>query len=120
MASQALKSKDLAEVKKSRATVKGQITTGVRKLEPILEKLAGNDFDHKNISRAEVTQLHSKVEENFQLFQKLHVRCNELREEETLVGDEEKVVLKEEEYSDETSSKVFPLLDKYVMYDRFF
>ena len=118
MASQALKSKDLAEVKKSRATVKGQITTGVRKLEPILEKIAGNDFDHMNISRPEVKQLlHSKVEENFQLFQKPHVRCNELREEETLVGDEEKVVLKEEEYSDETSSKVFPLLDKFVMYD---
>ena len=114
----ALKSKDLPEVQKARSTVKGQITTGVRKLESIFEMKIGQDFDHSNISRAEVNLIHNRLEENFQLLEKLHLKCCEMRDKGKDSADEDDLVVKEGEYSEEISCKVFPLLDKFVQYER--
>ena len=47
----ALKSKDLVEVKKFRAVIKGQLTNAVKRLESIFAKKDEDDFDHKNISK---------------------------------------------------------------------
>ena len=77
----ALQSTDLKDVKKARSTIKSQITAGVNKLKGILEVKDKSDFNHKNISKTEVSHSYSRLEDNFQLFLKLHDRFLELREE---------------------------------------
>ena len=75
----ALKSTDPQEIKKARQVTKGQITVAVNKLTTILEKESNGDFDHENISRTEAVQVHTRMDENFQLFQKLHSRYCQFR-----------------------------------------
>ena len=106
----ALKSKDLTEVKKARAVIKGQLTVTAKRLESIFSKKAENDdFDHKSISKTEAKNLQAKLNENFELFQKLHLKCCELRDVNKDAVEEDKSVLKDEEYSEEITSKVYPL-----------
>ena len=91
-----------------------------KKLEGILGKQSKGDFDHDNISRTEIVQVHIKVDENFQLFQKLHMRYCEIR----ILGkdntEEDGLVEQDGQYSEEVEGKVFPLLDKFTEYDRSF
>ena len=74
-------------------------TNALKRLESIFAKKDENDFDHKNISKTEVKQIQSKMEENFDLFQKLHLRCCELRPADPDEAKEEENLLKDEEYS---------------------
>ena len=114
----ALKSRDIAEVKKGRAVIKGQLTTAASKLSVIFSKKEEDDFDHKRISKTEVNQLKSKMKENFEIFQKLHEKCCELRDSGKDDTEEEDNAKKDEEYSNEVTSKVYPLLDQLVEYER--
>ena len=116
----ALKSKDPPEINRARAVIKGQITNGIKKLEGIFEKQANGDFDHDNISRTEIVQANTKLDENFQLFQKIHLRYCEFRVLGTNETEEESLVKKDGDYIEEVESKVFPLLDKFTKYDRSF
>ena len=52
----ALESEDFAVVKKHRGTLKGQVTVSLNKLEKILGKRSGEDFDHSSISKSEVNK----------------------------------------------------------------
>ena len=116
----ALKSKDLQEITKARQVIKGLITNGVKKLENILTKQSKGDFDHGNISRTEVVQAHTKLDENFQLFQKLHLKYCEYRTVGKDNTEEETIVEQDGNYLEEVEGKVFPLLDKFIKYDRSF
>ena len=114
----ALKSKDPQEIKKARQVTKGQITNAVRRLEAILGKQSKEGFDHENISRTEAVQVHTRMDENFQLFQKLHSRYCQFRVGGADNTEEEGLILKDGQYFDEVESKVCSLLDKYTKYDR--
>ena len=76
----ALKSQDIAQVKKGRAVIKGQLNTAVKRVEVLFSKKVGDDFDHRSISKTEVKNIEAKMNENFDMFQKLHDKCCELRE----------------------------------------
>ena len=114
----ALKSKDLPEVKKARAVIKGQLTTAVNRLDTIFGQKDGDEFDHKSISKSEVKQIEAKFNENFDLFQKLHQKCCEMRDVGKDDIEEEANVKKDEEYAEEVTNKAFPLLDQIVEYNR--
>ena len=107
----ALKSKDVPEINKARAVIKGQITNGIKKLESNLSKVAEGDFDHGNISRNEIVQAHTKLNENLDLFQKLHLRYCEFRDVGKDALTEDNLVEQDGEYLEEVESKVFPMLN---------
>ena len=113
-----MKSTDLQEIKKARQVTKGQITLAVTKLTTILEKESNGEFDHENISRTEAVQVHTRMDENFQLFQKLHMRYCQFRVVGAEDNEEEGFILKDGQYLDEVESKVCSLLDKFTKYDR--
>ena len=50
----ALKSQDIAQVKKGRAVIKGQLTAAVKRVEVLFSKKVGDDFDHRSISKTEL------------------------------------------------------------------
>ena len=82
MAENALeKSRDVNELKKFRAAIKGQVTSAVNKLEAVFARKVAGDFDHKNIIITEVKQVEAKLKSKFDLFLGLHERCCEFREE---------------------------------------
>ena len=114
----ALKSQDIAQVKKGRATIKSQLTTAVKRVEVLFSKKAGDDFDHRSISKTELKNIKAKMNENFDLFQKLHDKCCELREPGADETEEEENARQDEEYSEEVTSKVYPLMDQFKDYDR--
>ena len=113
-----MKSTDLQEITKARQVIKGQITIAVNKLTSILGNQSNGDFDHENIVRIEAVQTHTKLDENFQLFQKLHLKYCEHRAVGADDTEEEALVLKDGQYLDEVQSKVYLLLDKFTKYDR--
>ena len=118
-AEEALKSTDVSVVRKARSTVKGQIITAVNKLGILLHKKSEGDFDHEKIGRIETMETYEKFKKNFKLFKKLHVQVLQLRDENKNVKDEDKSFLQEENYSD-VSSKVYPILDQIVKYEKSF
>ena len=117
MAEQALKSsEDVEEIKKFRRLIKGQVTTAVNRLENLFAKKEGDDFDHKVISKAEVKQVEAKLRNNFDTFLKLHEKFCELRAAGKDDEEESELVLEDAQYSDEVSSKVYPLFDQIESY----
>ena len=116
---EALKSTEVAAVKKARSAVKGQITTAVNKLSVLFKmKSVPGDFDHENIGRIETTETHDKLKRNFQLFKKLHDRVLQLRDENKDEKEDDNVILQEENYSEDVSSKVYPVLEKFTKYEK--
>ena len=110
MAEQALKSSvDVEEIKKFRRVIKGQVTTAVNRLENLFAKKEGDDFDHKVISKTEVKQVEAKLRNNFDTFLKLQEKFCALRAEGKDDEEESELVLEDAQYSDEVSSKVYPL-----------
>ena len=84
----------------------------------ILGNQSNGDFDYENIVRIEAVQTHTKLDENFQLFQKLHLKYFEHRAVGADDTEEEALVLKDGQYLDEVQSKVYLLLEKFPKYDR--
>ena len=111
----ALKSEDVPEINKARGVIKGQITNGIKKLESNLSKVTEGDFDHGNISRNEIVQAHTKLNENLDLFQKLHLRYCEFRAEGKDASTEENLVEQDNDYLEEVESKVFPILTMTIL-----
>ena len=117
MAEQALKSsEDVEEIKKFRRVIKGQVTTAVNRLENLFAKKEGDDFDHKVISKTEVKQVEAKLRNNFDTFLKLQEKFCALRAEGKDDEEEAELVLEDAQYSDEVSSKVYPLFDQIESY----
>ena len=114
----ALKSQDPAQVKKGRSVAKGQLTQAVNRIATIFSKTDGDDFDHKSISKTEVKKIEEKINENFDLFQKLHQKCCELRDPGADDDEEVEKARLDEEYSEEVTSKVYPVMDQFVEYAR--
>ena len=114
----ALKSQDLGEIKKGRSAIKGQITTAVKRLESIFAQKDGEDFNHEKISKSEVSQMEKRLNENFDIFQQLHQKCCEKRDIGEDDAKEEKLAEEDEEYFEQVTSKVYPVLDMFVKYNR--
>ena len=92
------------------------MTTAVNRLENLFAKKEGDDFDHKVISKAEVKQVEAKLRNNFDTFLKLHEKFCELRAAGKDDEEESELVLEDAQYSDEVSSKVYPLFDQIESY----
>ena len=117
---EALKSTDVTVKKKVRSVVKGQITSAVNKLGVLLDVKSEGDFDHEKISRSETKETLEKLKKSFQLFKKLHDQVLQLSVESKDDQEDEKVILQEENYAEEVSSKVYPVFDKIVKYEKSF
>ena len=117
MAEKALeKSGDVNELKKFRGAIKGQVTSDVNKLEVLFAKKVADDFDHKSIIISEVNQVEAKLKSKFDLFLRLHKRCYEFREEGADADQEIELVNNDDEYSEEVTSKVYPLFGQIEAY----
>ena len=117
---EATKSADPAVISKARGFIKGQVTSVVKKLERVLVKSETGVFEHQSLNRSELTHTRKKLEDNFQLFQRLHTRYCEHRAVGDTDEDEENLVDKDAEYLEAVESKVFPLLELYADYDKSF
>ena len=88
----ALESTDESVIKTGRGHAKKEITKSVKRLEAILARKDGEDFDFAQISEIEVVQLEKKLNEDFSTFQQIHRRyCvgeNEAKEEEFVDADD--------------------------------
>ena len=117
MAENALeKSRDVNKLKKFRGAIKGQVTSAVNKLEAIFSKKVADDFDHESIFISEVNQVEAKLKSKFDLFLRLHERCCEFREEGVDADQEIELVNNDDEYSEEVTSKVYPLFGQIEAY----
>ena len=117
MAETALKkSRDVNELKKFRGAIKGQVTSAVNKLEALFARKVADDFDHGSIFISEVNQVEAKLKDKLELFLKLHERCCELRDEGADAYQEIELVNQDDEYSEEVTSKVYPLLGQIAAY----
>ena len=117
MAETALKkSRDVNELKKFRGAIKGQVTSAVNKLEAIFARKVEDDFDHQSIFVSEVNQVEAKLKDKLDLFLKLHERCCEFREEGADADQEIELVNIDDEYSEEVTSKVYPLFGQIAAY----
>ena len=76
---EALKSSDPRVVKTARRTVKGQITNNTNQLSNLLHKKSDGDFDLDNISYPIVSEIHNKLNSNFELINQLHDRYGQVR-----------------------------------------
>ena len=63
-------------------------------------------------------ETHDKLKRNFQLFKKLHDRVLQLRDENKDEKEDDNVILQEENYSEDVSSKVYPVLEKFTKYEK--
>ena len=119
MAETALKkSRDVNKLKKFRGAIKGQVTSAVNKLEALFAKKVADDFDHGSIFVSEVNQVEAKLKDKLDLFLKLHERCCEFREEGADADQEIELVNIDDEYSEEVTSKVYPLFGQIEAYYR--
>ena len=117
MAEKALeKSEDVTELKKFRGAIKSQITNNVNKLNELFAQKVADDFDHKTINQDEVNQVEAKLRRNFDLFLKLDQKCCDFREEGADATEEIELVQKDAEYSEEVTSKVYPLFRQLKAY----
>ena len=71
---EAVKSTDPVVVYRTRTVIKGQVTSAIKKLERILVKTEAGIFDHCSLNRSELVHAHKKLEDNFKMLQKLHLR----------------------------------------------
>ena len=106
---------DLATVKRSRSTAKGQITAAANRLEKILVS-KDDKFDHQAINEIEVKDYHDRLQANFTLFKEAHSKVQSLREVEATEKEEEKVILDEEKYFGDIADRVYPLFRKHIEY----
>ena len=60
--------------------------------------------------------MEKKLNENFDIFQQLHQKCCEKRDIGEDDAKEEKLAEEDEEYVEQVTSKVYPVLDMFVMY----
>ena len=114
----AAQSQDLGEIKKGRSAIKGQITTAVKRLQSIFAQKIGEDFNHEQISKSEVSQMEKRLNENFDIFQQLHQKCCEKRDIGEDDAKEEKLAEEDEVYVEQVTSKVYPVFDMFVKYNR--
>ena len=113
-----LNSMDPEEIKQKRKSRRIHVTASQNRLTNLLAKKEGNDFDHKVISPREVKQVEEKLDQNFELFLKLHERYCEIRAAGKDDAEEQKLVEKDAEYIMEVTSKVYPLLDQLDSYHK--
>ena len=106
---------NLATVKRSRSTAKGQITAAANRLEKILVT-KDNKFDHQAINEIEVKDYHDRLQANFTLFKEAHSKVQSLREVEATEKEEEEVMLEEEKYFGDVADRVYPLIRKHIEY----
>ncbi len=117
MAENALKkSRDVNELKKFRGAIKGQVTSAVNKLEAIFARKVEDDIDHQSIFISEVNQVEAKLKSKLDLFLRLHERCCEFREEGADADQEIELVNNDDEYSEEVTSKVYPMYGQIEAY----
>ena len=112
------KSRDVIELKKFRGAIKGQVTSAVNKLEAIFARKVEDDFDHQSIFVSEVNQVEAKLKDKLDLFLKLHKRCCEFRDEGADADQEIKLANNDDEYSEEVTSKVYPMYGQIEAYYR--
>ena len=110
------KSRDVGELKKFRAAIKGQVTSALNKLETIFAQKVAEDFDHGRILITEVNEVEARLKDKLDLFRKLHDRCCELRDEGADTDQEIELVNQDEEYSEEVTSKVYPMYSQIEAY----
>ena len=65
-----MESTDESVIKTGRGHAKKEITKSVKRLEAILARKDGEDFDFAQISEIEVVQLEKKLNEDFSIFSK--------------------------------------------------
>ena len=119
MADTALKkSRDVNELKKFRGAIKGQVTSALNKLEALFAQKVADDFDHGRILTSEVNQVEAKLKSKLDLFLRLHERCCEFREEGADADQEIELVNNDDEYSEEVTSKFYPLFGQLEAYYR--
>ena len=117
MAENALeKSRDVNKLKKFRGAIKGQVTSALNKLEALFAQKVADDFDHGRILIAEVNQVEARLKDKLDLFLKLHDRCCELRDEGADTDQEIELVNQDDEYSEEVTSKVYPMYRQIKAY----
>ena len=115
---EAVKFTDPVVVYRTRTVIKGQVTSAIKKLERILVKTEAGIFDHCSLNRSELVHAHKKLEDNFKLLQKLHLRYCECRAIGQDDEEEDSLAEKDGEYIDTVESKVFPVLELYREYDK--
>lgn len=113
-AEQALVSEDAAVVKKLRGNVLSQVTVDRIILSKELEKKKDGKHDLTGISFQLVETQEASLRKHFSMFQKLHERLIEIRDE--TIEEEEKINQDDSTYYYNASSKVFPLLEDIKVY----
>ena len=112
------KSRDVGELKKFRAAIKGQVTGALNKLETLFAQKVAEDFDHGRILVTEVNEVESRLKEKLGLFRKLHDRCCELRDVGEDADQEIELSRQDDEYVEEVTSKVYPMFNMIEAYYR--
>ena len=110
-ATEALSSSDPKIVKRLRGSICTQLSCDINILEKALSHKINNSFDFGKISPQLVKTQKAKLQNHFDLVQKLHEKYIEVREE-GLNDDEEKCLVKEDiDYIEQLTSKVYPVLE---------
>ena len=116
-ATDALTSSDPKLVKKLRGSIKTQLMVDVNILEKALAEKTNNQFNFDKISLQLVKSQRIKLQDHFNLVQKLHDHFIELRDEGHNTEEEDQLVIQDVDYMEKITSKVYPLLDEIERFE---
>ena len=117
---EALKSSDPRVVKTARRAIKGQIMIATSQLSNLLHKKSDGDFDLDNISYPIVSEIHNKLNSNFELINQLHDRYGQVRAEGQDDDEENRLVEEEVRYMSDVSTQVYTVLEVFMKYEKVF
>ena len=111
-----ISSKDPEAIKKKRSTIQ-RLTTGVRKsLDELLVKTAGK-FDHSQVKRLDVHDLHASLKKHYENFQVIHEAYMEFKAEGKDSAGEETLVLQDEKHYKDVRVKIIESLQLIEDYE---